>query len=53
MQNQQNKINIQKLLGRLQAQIGAHVVRINILELEIERLNGMIPQPPTVAKKEQ
>ena len=40
-----SKIDIQKLIERLQAQIGAHVVRINILELEIERLNGMIPQP--------
>jgi len=46
----ENKIDVQKLLQRLQSQIGAQAIKITLLEMEIERLNLAMPQP--VPKKE-
>lgn len=41
------KIDIQKLLEKLQAQLGAQLVRISMLEIEIERLQSAAPKAPT------
>ena len=44
---QENQLDVQALINRLQNQLGAQLVRINLLEMEIERLQK---QPATIER---